>query len=222
MNIETISIALGSSVLASLVTALYTIKVKDKEHIARYIVEERQNWRKDIREKSVKFIEAEPCNKEKIMYELQVRLNPHDKHDNEIIELMKNIIKKCADNNCKKNSENENIVEMEEKEFIYKISELLKEDWERAKLEVKTDVGNLYKVIHLSYVFLIYFVYYIFWGKEVIDSTINSVIIAILIYFGGLYLARFLMNKGSIVKPSSKKGLFRYIKEIATEHYTRG
>ncbi|WP_461206110.1 hypothetical protein [Clostridium sp. DL1XJH146] len=210
---EIVLATLGSSVIAAVITSFFMIKAKDKDHRAKHIIEERQNWRKDIREKSVRFIdETDKKNKKKIMYELQLRLNPLSSDDNGIIESMKNILE----------SEDQNNIDEEEEKFIKKIACLLKEDWERSKIEVKTGVGNVYKIICIIYILIIY---YIIRRIEInyFNDTINLIIIVALCSLMLIYLGRFITNKflSSEFENEKLRKLKGFIVNITNENYYR-
>lgn len=158
METKMIGIILSSSVLAAIITSYITIKVKNTDLKAKHIVEERKDWRSVIRTKAVEFAdEIDPRKKEKIMHEIQLRLNPNSKPDNKIIKAMENL----RDNNTRNETE----------KFMKQIAELLKEDWERAKVEVKTGVGNFYKCVYLAFMTLTYN----FFLKNIVENIFGKI-----------------------------------------------
>lgn len=96
----------------------------DKSNYLKNITQERKEWRKTIRELT------EELNKENADYRIlkvkfQIRLNPVDNDDNEILNIIDKLIKQ-KDKECQ-----EKLI----KEFNTRVALLLKHDWERVKLE---------------------------------------------------------------------------------------
>lgn len=106
------------------------------------VIEERKQWRDFIRVKSQMFVKSvDRSNQRKIreiINEFSMRLNPHDRDDQEIVECMKIAL----------NSPNEFCCD----EFFERISILLKHDWERAKLEASFFSRMIMKPIRQSFV----------------------------------------------------------------------
>jgi hypothetical protein len=125
LDIKLILAILSSSVISSLITAIFTKRSNDQNQQVKYITQERQEWRKEIRDKITAFCNTTEINemKEYRTY-LFLRLNPIDKKDIAIIELMSEIID-APDDETKKH------------DLQWKAAALLKHDWERAKREVK-------------------------------------------------------------------------------------
>ncbi|MFA7549086.1 MAG: hypothetical protein WCY66_09295 [Candidatus Cloacimonadales bacterium] len=128
LDIKTLGLLLSSTVISSLVTAIYTKYRHDKTDKLRHITNERKRWRDDIRSATVHVVKKSFSPDENNIFSsmqeakafFQTRLNPYDKHDNLILE--------CFDlqNDCVKNG------------FEEHIARLLKHDWERSKNEVKS------------------------------------------------------------------------------------
>lgn len=116
---------LASGVIAAIVSALFTKAINDKNQKLKYITEERQNWRKDIREKTEKLVTlvySYPINTaeiKSIKAFFVTRLNPLDDFDLSIIRSVQEISKANID------------------DFVLKVSCLLKHDWERVKIETR-------------------------------------------------------------------------------------
>ncbi len=216
---------LSSSVIASIITSLVTIKVRNKDCMAEYIIRERRIWRNYIRDKSVQFIEEKnENNKIKIMYQFQLRLNPLSTRDKEIIKYMEEIIesKDCDD------------IDIKNKEFIDGIAKLLKEDWERSKMEVKTSIGSMGKFLFVLYILIIYLIISANLGSiclpnsntmenKVIYDIVNSIILKVLIVFLSIYLLKFIENKlmSSQIENKFYKKTRNLFKKLKTEHYYR-
>lgn len=132
MHLETIIVAAITGVLASLVTAFVNKSTADKKNAIENITQERKKWRDDLRaaavevrrlsqgEDTLKKIPEEKLGKMRI-YSLEeaysyfeIRLNPDDPADNEILSSLKN-----------------KDIDLFEKQ----VAALLKHDWERAKKE---------------------------------------------------------------------------------------
>ena len=56
MSIELIIAILGSSVIASIITSFFAKIKNDKTERLQYITKERENWRKELRDKTVELI----------------------------------------------------------------------------------------------------------------------------------------------------------------------
>ncbi|WP_434122107.1 hypothetical protein [Salinicoccus roseus] len=118
-----ISSSLITSILSSLFTFFTTRYSLIRSQKVKYITEERQKWRQDIKEKIVKFNTAETLeDMKKIKYFIQLSLNPDDEEDRKIIKCMERII--------------ENKIDKDVKELQLRVAILLKHDWERVKKEV--------------------------------------------------------------------------------------
>lgn len=163
MNIEIISAIISSSFITALITSFFNKKAQDKEHLMNYVVQERKQWRDFIRKKSIKFISLnEISEKQKILYQMQIRLNPDDSMDNKIIDIMEKYIEPgCI---------------LYEKDFIKEISKLLKEDWERVKREVSIKSNNLIRLMTIVYFYISYFLFTMFYELKFISKDINMLI----------------------------------------------
>ena len=157
MDITIITAIIGSSVLAAIVTALFTKLSKDKSDKLQYITNERKQWRDDLRDAIVslrrlfenkynKDINNTDCLKFKTYSEVkvyfQVRLNPNDNEDNNILESFDSL------NDEKK-------LQLIEKG----VARLLKHDWERAKKETNSQKWYTQFIIFFVILFLIYNLY---------------------------------------------------------------
>lgn len=76
---------LVSGFLGAFITAMISKKNNDNNNALKYITEERQKWREEIRRIAEELYDND-SNYEQIKAKLQVRLNPIDNYDNEIIE----------------------------------------------------------------------------------------------------------------------------------------
>jgi len=152
--IKIISIILGSSFLASLITALISKRNNDKNNTLKYVTDERQKWRILIKERVVELVTtSEDEIKQKIIAELQLNLNPNDKEDIKIITAIKKIVSEPNDS------------EKNKAEVLNLVAKLLKHDWERAKVEASNSFWS-HKVIVATSItwFVVRIVFY--------DSTI--------------------------------------------------
>lgn len=117
---------LGSSLVSSIIAFLSTQLTSNKSYQVKYITEERQNWRKNIKEKIAEFCSLEQnkdSERRKIKTFMVLSLNPLDEEDNKIIDCMERYL---ADKK-----------EADLKELEKRVALLLKHDWERAKKEVR-------------------------------------------------------------------------------------
>lgn len=126
--------------------ALYNFQKNAK---LQHVTSERKKWRDDIRTLSSEFIESTVKksnslansnefnslleNQRKLKNEIWVRLNPNDLKDTRIIQLMESLINRHSVKALNK--------------FSLAISNLLKHDWERSKLEVGSN--NIFWVLFI-------------------------------------------------------------------------
>lgn len=125
-TIETLLVSLFSGFAGSLITASITKSINEKNQKLKYVTEERQKWRAEIREETTKLAKNLFYNEsnneselERIKAFFKIRLNPIDDYDKDIIKKLENINRDTIN------------------DFVLKISCLLKHDWERAKKEAK-------------------------------------------------------------------------------------
>lgn len=177
---------LGSSVLSSIITAVFGILQRKKQDTVNYIAEERKNWREKIRviADNIKNSEFQGEGKKNIseyLLQLQMNINTYGKfdktdymHDGHIWEIVD--ILQCVDN--EENFEkNKNLL------LIY-ISLMLKEDWERSKNEVKGYSRILcYVILHLSVSVLIGVYYFLILNLESIWFFVGLVSFSIIFVF---------------------------------------
>ena len=130
--------------IAAFITSMCTLLGNNKKYISDNIIQERAKWREDIRDLSKKISNCILDNKrDKIVEfqnELMLKLNPLDKNDQEIIDVInkyKNDI----------NISNSRIAD----EFNSKMSLLLKHDWDRAKNENSIFTKYFIKIVRVPY-----------------------------------------------------------------------
>ena len=126
-----LTIILSSTVIAALISALVSKLNHDKANKLKYITEERQRWRKELREAAVELRRIgknDNWNGFKTVAEaktfFQARLNPDDNEDIKLISLFKEQDGEIPAENLNELSE--------------AISSLLKHDWERVKQETSS------------------------------------------------------------------------------------
>lgn len=120
---EMITLLLGSSVVAAIVGYFSTQHQSIRSHKVKYITEERQKWRHDIKNGVAKFCSTDDLEeKRRLKTFITLSLNPCDSQDNKIVEALNKL------------TEVESKKEMAELERM--VAFLLKHDWERAKEEV--------------------------------------------------------------------------------------
>lgn len=177
---------LGSSVLSSIITAVFGIFQRKKQDTVNYIAEERKNWREKIRviADNIKNSEFQGEGKKNIseyLLQLQMNINTYGKfnktdymHDGHIWEIVD--ILQCLDN--------EENFEKNKKLLLIYISLMLKEDWERSKNEVKGYSRILhYVILHLSVSVLIGVYYFLILNLESIWFFVGLVSFNIIFVF---------------------------------------
>ncbi len=159
METDLLIAIIGSSVISSLVTAIFAKKKQSKEHMIIYITKERQKWREFIRRKIVDFIHSENWNEKRRIYsEIKLNLNPYDNEDKNLLDKANNYLES---NNSKFKEE---ILELS--------SQLLKEDWERVKKETYPKI-NIYSL--LLNLIIIYIVYRFFMFDQVLIDIMSNI-----------------------------------------------
>jgi hypothetical protein len=141
------------SLLAGFIAGIFTHKKEDKQNQLKYITEERAEWRAKIRELTVHFLNDEIDssgdikfgpdikNLKSIKTEIEINLNPKDPKDNDILDFMNEYIQGI-------NSNNKELVLDNNSKISKAISNLLKHDWERVKLEAQyKNVFSISKLI---------------------------------------------------------------------------
>jgi len=125
-----ISLILGSGVVSSFVTSFINKIQNDKNIRIENITKERKAWRDKIRELTkevnIKFYKNEFLEIKFLISDFVIRLNPKDKEDQKIIEVLYLIVE------LNQGTDESKIIE-----FNKRIALLLKHDWERVKKEVK-------------------------------------------------------------------------------------
>ncbi|MDC7739531.1 hypothetical protein [Bacillus sp. FF-1] len=140
---------IGSTVLSALITMLYTKFFNEKNHQAKYIIEERQKWRNEIRDKLIDICTTEDLSiVDQCRTFIRLRLNPNDAEDIKIIKCMDEIYEHM------KVGSKENYLSYQE-QLKYLGSILLKHDWERAKQETKFKRTSLFKLVGIIMIFSI-------------------------------------------------------------------
>ncbi len=125
---ELVILVLGSSVLASFITALFTHSIANRKQYLQYITEERKHWREKIRELTIEVSKTNDIKKIKgLKTDFRVRLNPVD--DLDILDYMNRMENK-----------DHSINEEQRLNFEKSIAALLKHDWERVKYEARPQI----------------------------------------------------------------------------------
>jgi len=134
------------------VGAILQKRSNDKNNTLKYVTEERQKWRERLRELIPIILhskEEELVNKS--ISEIKLRLNPNDHYDLEIVNFLKN--RTSEEDKCK--------IELA-------FADLLKHDWERAKLEssvIKTN--SLKSMFFLLKIFLSIYLLNLIFPKDI-------------------------------------------------------
>lgn len=185
-NLTAISTFLGAIIGASI-----TYIVSRRESKLKYITEERQKWREEIREIAENIERGKQDNLSVALTKLKVRLNAYGMNkkkeyyleDAHIFNIIDDI-NKC-EGSYKKIKENKKIL-------INYLSFLLKFDWERSKAEVNEDVYNLLSIILLFVGCLSGF--FVFNMNLGIELECSYVLIVKLCLFGLYYVILFIFK----------------------------
>ena len=136
---STITLALVSAIIGGIVTLVRSRSVRR----FKYVTRERQNWRKNIRSIAKEISKANNGTIVPIIAKLKVRLNPYGKyeapnrddyyeHDGHIWALLDEIESSSGDGLAKKKHL-----------LVEYLSLLLKQDWEKAKLETEKNYAGI-------------------------------------------------------------------------------
>lgn len=118
-----ITLILSSSVVAAIVSYLSTQHTSIRSHKVKYITEERQRWRHDLKQSVAEFCSStDQQEKERLKTFITLSLNPCDTEDQKIVNCLEALLGVRND---------EKLQELEKQ-----VAFLLKHDWERAKGEV--------------------------------------------------------------------------------------
>ena len=134
------SLLLGSTVIAALVTIFYNFIISSKHNELQYITAERKEWRTRIRKLERRLTEASYAETLKIINELKMNINAYGMDekiitcDSHIWELIKKI---------ESTSYNQDNLKKDQRMLIDYIALLLKYDWERSKKEIKVDTSRI-------------------------------------------------------------------------------
>lgn len=129
--------------IGSCIAALFTYLNSRRESKLKYITEERQKWREEIRE-IAENIEMNTINIKRELTKLKVRINAYGLSNKNDDAHIFNIIKEIEKYDKERNDEKI----LEKKEILIEyLSFLLKHDWERVKDEVNKDKFDLGSVV---------------------------------------------------------------------------
>lgn len=166
MTEEILIAILGSSVISALVTSLFNKIKSDKSDHLEYITKERQNWRSELREKTVELVRTPNEKIIEIKTFFEVRLNPNDKEDKKLLKLLDDLI----------NKENRGEILGH---FSEGVSFLLKHDWERVKREAKPKIKYYKVTLVILFLWINYNIGFISFNNffnEAIISAMNKTI----------------------------------------------
>lgn len=125
-----LTLILGSSAVGAIVTYFSTQHTNIRSHKVKYITEERQKWRHDIKQSVAEFCSSVDQEKRsKLKTFIILSLNPCDDKDKKIADCLYALLEDRND---------EKLRELEKR-----VAFLLKHDWERVKDEVGIDSKNV-------------------------------------------------------------------------------
>lgn len=165
-----LQVVLASTVIAALITTLANVYNSKKAGNLKYITEERQKWREEIRKIAEDIVDCPRDEIKKHLTRLKVRINSNGKIDKEsymddghIWQLIENL-----ENSSLAVSE----YEKQKEHLIDTLSLLLKFDWERQKREV---LGSHIKKMHVIFFTCVLLITIYIYGipKEISSKSIN-------------------------------------------------
>lgn len=123
-----------AALIGALVAGIFTSLGKTKDIKHESIIRQREEWRSYLRKAIPAFVVNQPIDKEHdynngqsrlfIRHQVALRLSPYDENDQELLALMDKLTAVDLDKESECSSE-----------IVKRFSELLKFDWERAKIE---------------------------------------------------------------------------------------
>lgn len=138
---------LSSAVIAAIVSGTIAIITNIRNSKLKYITEERQKWRENIRNIVPKIMSTNSCEEKKnLLEQLRLGLNPQDTEDQIIIEIIDDSLKEYP----YEISTNNNI------KFRNLIQNLLKYEWEKAKYEAGLSFSFYEFLLSATFLLLIY------------------------------------------------------------------
>jgi hypothetical protein len=179
-----VTIILTSTVASAAITALFNFFMNRKENSLKYVTNERQLWREEIRNISSQVYDASICNISSILCKLKGRINGYGLFSKEFIddyhiwEIINDI----------EIETDYNIIKVEKKYLVIYLSLLLKYDWERAKKEVKGKTLNfvvcMFAIIEYGLVTFIHY-FAIDYSNKSLSQNISTYIFSI---FGFIFI----------------------------------
>lgn len=179
MEIEVISAILGSAVVSTFISSLFSHFTNRKNNALQHITEERKVWREKIRKISEDIEKVKFGNKKinQLLVQLEVNINSFGKVLEDDYEKDSHIWKEIDE---LKRIDNEKEFNIHKELLIYYLSLMLKEDWERSKQEVKGYSKTLIEIIVIPVINCIMGVFYSYKLKMGIEGYINILMYTIL------------------------------------------
>lgn len=212
-----IGIILGSSVISSVVGALFGYITNKRNSALTHITTEREKWREKVRKISENIEKTEFQGKKKrninrYLVQLEVNINPYGKRMENDYARDSHIWAEIENIRQVKNKKEFN----EHKELlIYYLSLMLKEDWERSKREVKGYSKTLFElpvILFLNCSIGAYYAYKL--GSSYIDTEICVIAVPVMVYFLLRYVQQF--GEGRIVSDNRIRKLYYF--EVFTSY----
>lgn len=172
-NFETV---LTSSVIAGIISALFSFLNIRKSNDLQYITGERKEWRIEIRNIAKSIINKDKNNIQEDLTELKVRINPNGIVSNDdytsdahIWKVIYSLEEPKSDNEFNNNK----------LLLIEYLSLLLKDDWERCKIEIRGDKLKIFIFIMSFIISIATSLCYLYYWKETIGINYVSLILLV-------------------------------------------
>lgn len=175
MIVEDWEILLSSAVIAALVSGVVAIITNIRNSKLKYITEERQKWRENMRNVVPKILSSIDWKERKFLLEqLRLGLNPRDTEDQEIIKIIDESLKSYP----------YEISKSDNGKFRNLIQNLLKYEWEKAKYEAGLSFGFYEFIFSITLLLSIYTLFHL----EIINflsfSPLTIFVVAFIILAG--------------------------------------
>lgn len=199
MDPKIIIAIIGSSVLAALITAIFSRIHQSKAITVRYVTEEREKWRESLKlamselSEFVNLPDSDPNKLKNIRKKstyIKLCLNPSLKHINDATALKK------LDEICHSPSY-KNFKKLEQA-----IQSILKHDWERVKFETqKMHLALIYFLISVTFVYSAVHFYFrdtVLYKKlqsvEILSGLYSEIILGVVLFILVIYLVTIIYN----------------------------
>lgn len=173
-------VILASTVIAAIISTLFSFIQNKKSENLKYITAERTKWREEIRSVSEKMsVSNNQSELELSLIKLKLRINPDGKYHDDYFKdaHIWYLIGKLEEHDAN------NFIN-ERNALLDYMSLLLKRDWEISKQEIKGDVYRIFKILsYIADIAAYIWTVFLFWSKEFSMTSLVPLVLILLSYF---------------------------------------